>query len=362
MDVLITGGCGFIGSNFIRCILEKIQDSRVVNMDKLTYAGNLANLADVEHDYPDRYLFYKGDIGDKEDVRNIFESHDICWVINFAAESHVDRSVMGPEVFIHTNILGTFNLLEAAYRSWSRKTPDQWDERRFLHISTDEVYGSLNKTGFFTEKSPYDPSSPYSASKASSDHLVNAYFRTYRLPAIITNCSNNYGPYQFPEKLIPLMIHNASKGIELPVYGDGENIRDWIYVEDHCAALLAVITKGIPGQRYNIGGNCEKRNKEVVVLICDELDKRLGRLKNRPRKDLMRFVRDRPGHDRRYAIDSSKIKKELGWEPAITFEKGIALTIDWYLQNPDWVEGILDGSYKEYYRKQYAKRLDESQL
>ena len=361
MDILITGGCGFIGSNFIRYILEKSQDIRVVNMDKLTYAGNPANLAGVEQDHPDRYLFYKGDIGDKTAVRNIFESYDLYWVINFAAESHVDRSVTGPEVFLHTNILGTFNLLEAAYSAWSLETPDRFAGRRFLHISTDEVYGSLDNTGYFTEKSPYDPSSPYSASKASSDHMVNAYCRTFGLPAMITNCSNNYGPYQFPEKLIPLMIHNALKGIELPVYGDGENIRDWIYVEDHCSALLKVIKKGTPGQRYNIGGNSEKRNREVVGLICDELDKRLGPIKNRPRKNLIRFVRDRPGHDRRYAIDISKIKEELNWEPATTFEKGIILTIDWYLQNLDWVEGILDGSYREYYKKQYGNRLDESE-
>jgi dTDP-glucose 4,6-dehydratase len=361
MDILITGGCGFIGSNFIRYVLEKNQDIRVVNMDKLTYAGNPANLVDVERDHSDRYLFHKGDIGDKAAVRTIFDSYDLHWIINFAAESHVDRSVMEPEMFLYTNILGTFNLLEAAYRAWSMKTPDRFAERRFLHISTDEVYGSLANTGYFTEKSPYDPSSPYSASKASSDHLVSAYFRTYGLPVMITNCSNNYGPYQFPEKLIPLMIHNALKGIELPIYGDGENIRDWIYVGDHCSALWEVIKKGTPGQRYNIGGNSEKRNREVVLLICDELDRRLGRLKNRPRMELIRFVRDRPGHDRRYAIDTSKIKKDLGWEPATTFEKGIALTIDWYLQNLDWVEGIFNGSYREYYKKQYGNRLDESE-
>ena len=357
MDILITGGCGFIGSNFTRYILKKNEAVRVVNMDKLTYAGNPANLADMERHYPDRYLFVKGDIGDKGSVREIFETYDIRWVVNFAAESHVDRSVTGPEVFLQTNIMGTFNLLEAAHRSWPLEDPKQSEGRRFLHISTDEVYGSLDETGYFTEESPYDPSSPYSASKASSDHMVNAYYRTYGLPAIITNCSNNYGPYQFPEKLIPLMIHNALKGLELPVYGDGENVRDWIYVEDHCSALLEVLEKGVPGERYNIGGNAEKRNKDVVLLICEELDKRLGPINNRSRKDLIRFVTDRPGHDRRYAIDGSKIKEELGWEPTVSFEEGIRLTIEWYLQNLEWVEGISDGSYREYYRKQYGERL-----
>ena len=357
MNILITGGCGFIGSNFVRFILKRREDVRVVNLDKLTYAGNLANLSDLETLYPNRYFFVKGDIGEKETVREVFEKNDIYWVVNFAAESHVDRSIMGPEVFLHTNIMGTFNLLEAAHGWWPLNDAEQLEGRCFLHISTDEVYGSLDETGYFTEKTPYDPSSPYSASKASSDHLVNAYHRTYGLPAIITNCSNNYGPYQFPEKLIPLMIHNAWKGLELPVYGDGENVRDWIYVEDHCRALLEVLEKGIPGERYNIGGNSEKRNKDVVRLICEELDKRLGRLKNRSRKDLIRYVTDRPGHDRRYAIDSSKIKQDLGWEPTVAFEEGIRLTISWYLENHNWVEGILNGSYKEYYKKQYGERL-----
>jgi dTDP-glucose 4,6-dehydratase len=362
MDILVTGGCGFIGSNFVRYFLKKVQDVRVVNLDKLTYAGNPANLADVEQDYPHRYLFCKGDIADKEAVRKIFETYDIHWVINFAAESHVDRSVMGPEIFLRTNILGTFNLLEAAYGSWPMEVPDQLNKRRFLHISTDEVYGSLDETGYFNEKTPYDPSSPYSASKASSDHMVNAYFRTYGLPTLITNCSNNYGPYQFPEKLIPLMIYNAWKGLELPVYGDGENVRDWIYVEDHCSALVKVLEKGVPGERYNIGGNSEKRNKDVVLLICEELDKRLGPINdNRPRKDLIRYVTDRPGHDRRYAIDNSKIKKGLGWEATVAFEKGIQLTIEWYLQNPNWVERILDGSYRKYYKKQYGERLNDQE-
>ena len=357
MDILITGGCGFIGSNFVRYLFKKRRDVRVINIDELTYAGNLANLADVERDYADRYLFVKGDIAEKGIVNDIFERFEIVWVVNFAAESHVDRSVTGPEIFVRTNIVGTFNLLEAARTSWPLQDPGKLKENRFLHISTDEVYGSLGETGYFTEQSPYDPSSPYSASKASSDHMVRAYFRTYRLPTIITNCSNNYGPYQFPEKLIPLMITNAVKGIELPIYGDGENVRDWLYVEDHCSALLTILEKGIPGESYNIGGNCEKRNKEVVYLICDTLDKRLGLINNRTRRNLIRFVPDRPGHDRRYALDTSKVTRELVWEPKVSFEEGIPLTIEWYLQNIRWVEDILDGTYMEYYQKQYGERL-----
>ena len=265
---------------------------------------------------------------------------------------------MGPDAFVHTNIYGTFNLLEAARRLWTLNTKGRSKKRCFLHISTDEVYGSLGESGYFTEQSPYDPSSPYSASKASSDHLVRAYFRTYGLPTIVTNCSNNYGPYQFPEKLIPLMINNALKGEVLPVYGDGENIRDWLYVEDHCIALRTVLERGIPGESYNIGGNCEKMNKDVVSLICDHLDQRLGLINDRPRRQLISFVTDRPGHDRRYAIDSSKIMKELDWKPSVSFDQGIQLTIDWYLQNQQWVRDILDGSYKEYYRKQYGARLN----
>ncbi len=359
METLITGGCGFIGSNFIRYLLKNRDDAKVINIDNLTYAGNLANLIDVQKDYPKRYTFVKGDIADKKVIEDIFRKSDISYVVNFAAESHVDRSVLGPEIFVRTNILGTFNLLETARNFWSLQDSKDSKVLRFLHISTDEVYGSLGETGYFTEQSPYDPSSPYSASKASSDHMVRAYNRTYGLPTIITNCSNNYGPYQFPEKLIPLMLINAMKGIELPVYGDGGNIRDWIYVEDHCEALLTVLEKGNPGESYNIGGNCEKQNKEIVQLICDTLDEQLGVLNDQPRRELIRFVADRPGHDRRYAVDTRKIHKDLGWKPSVSFENGIQRTIEWYLNHSKWIEDILDGTYMDYYRKQYGARLNE---
>jgi len=358
MEILITGGCGFIGSNFTRYLLKNREDVKVINIDNLTYAGNLANLIDVQRGYPDRYAFVKGDIADKKIIKDIFEKSDISCVINFAAESHVDRSVIGPEIFVRTNILGTFNLLETARTFWPLQDPENSKARRFLHISTDEVYGSLGETGYFTERSSYDPSSPYSASKASSDHMVRAYGRTYGLPTIITNCSNNYGPYQFPEKLIPLMFTNAMQSIELPVYGDGENVRDWIYVEDHCEALLTVLEEGLPGESYNIGGNCEKQNKEIVHLICDTLDEQLGLLNDQPRRDLIRFVTDRPGHDRRYAVDTHKIRQNLGWKPKVSFENGIQRTVEWYLNHSKWIEEILDGTYMDYYQKQYGARLN----
>jgi len=358
MEILITGGCGFIGSNFVRHVLQKKENVKVINIDNLTYAGNLANLADVEKDYPDRYLFMKGDIGDKEVIHDIFQRFEIDWVVNFAAESHVDRSIMGAEIFVRTNIYGTFNLLEAARKSWPLEDKEKLEAKCFLHISTDEVFGSLGESSYFTERTAYDPSSPYSASKASSDHLARAYFRTYGLPTIITNSSNNYGPYQFPEKLIPLMINNALKGSKLPVYGDGENVRDWLYVEDHCKALLTVLEKGVPGESYNIGGSCERRNKEVVHLICDYLDERVDLVNGRSRRQLIKFVPDRPGHDRRYALDITKIMKELRWKPKVPFEEGIRLTIEWYLKNSKWVEHILDGTYREYYRKQYGESLN----
>jgi dTDP-glucose 4,6-dehydratase len=359
MKLLVTGGCGFIGSNFIRFILKEREDALIINLDKLTYAGNLGNLLDVEQRFHDRYRFYRADIADRETVSLIFEENDFDWVVHFAAESHVDRSILGPEIFLHTNIIGTFNLIEAALRLWNEGPSKDMENKRFLHISTDEVYGSLGSEGLFTEETAYDPSSPYSASKAASDHLVMAYHRTYGLPAVITNCSNNYGPYQFPEKLIPLMIRNAANGEPLPVYGDGMNVRDWIHVDDHCRALLTVLKKGSPGDHFNIGGDCEKKNIEIVSLICDELDDKMGPIGGRSRRELIRFVPDRPGHDRRYAIDASKIKRELAWRPGIPFEAGIRRTVSWYLDNTDWMEAILDGSYRDYYEKQYKERLNE---
>jgi dTDP-glucose 4,6-dehydratase len=350
ITILVTGGCGFIGSNFIRYVLAKRGESRIVNLDKLTYAGNPANLADIREEYgPSRYRFIKGDIRDKKLVEDIFRESGIDWVVNFAAESHVDRSIVDPADFLHTNILGTFTLLEAAKEFWL-DAPSDVDKKRFLHVSTDEVYGSLSDTGLFTEATPYDPSSPYSASKAASDHLAVAYCRTYSLPVIITNCSNNYGPYQFPEKLIPLTISNAIKGRTLPVYGDGKNVRDWLYVEDHCEAILATLENGRLGEKYNIGGNCEKQNIEVVTLICDYLDKRLGLIDAKPRTELIAYVPDRLGHDRRYAIDASKIRDEILWEPSMSFENGIAKTIEWYLDNQVWVEDIETGRYRKLYR------------
>lgn len=348
--ILVSGGCGFIGSNFVRLALQQLGDCRLVNLDKLTYAGNPRNLSDIEAD--PRYRFVKGDICDSALVNELFAAEKIDTVVHFAAESHVDRSITGPAEFIHTNIVGTFTLLEAARKAWPGRS-----DVRFLHVSTDEVYGSLGDTGFFTEATPYDPRSPYSASKASSDHLVSAYHHTYALPTLITNCSNNYGPYHFPEKLIPLILSNALHGRELPVYGDGKNVRDWLYVVDHCAAILRVLQAGTVGETYNIGGSNEKQNLEVVQTICDLLDAKVGLLADgQPRRSLVRFVTDRPGHDRRYAIDASKIRNELGWEPSLTFEQGIDQTIDWYLAHRDWVEEITSGVYREYYEKQYGKR------
>jgi len=377
-NLLVTGGCGFIGSNFVRFCLERCPEVRLVNLDKLTYAGNLKNLADIAAD--PRYRFIKGDIGEAPLVERIFAEEAIDTVVHFAAESHVDRSIEGPAPFIQTNIVGTFTLLEAARKSWSRTQcqdsrlkiqDDSWhlalgtsfesqpppSSPRFLHVSTDEVYGSLGETGFFTETTPYDPRSPYSASKAASDHLVSAYHHTYGLPTLITNCSNNYGPYHFPEKLIPLIINNALNGRDLPVYGDGKNVRDWLYVVDHCAAILSVLENGRVGETYNVGGNSEKMNIEVVATICDLLDAKVGLLPGgQPRRTLIRFVKDRPGHDRRYAIDATKIREKLGWEPTVTFDQGIGLTIDWYLANPEWVAGVLNGSYQEYYERMYGGR------
>lgn len=353
MRMLVTGGAGFIGSNFIRLSLAVADVECLVNLDKLTYAGNLKSLADVEED--DRYCFIQGDIADGDLVEKLFAEHGIDTVVHFAAESHVDRSIVGPGEFVRTNVVGTFTLLDAARKAWTDGSAST-RRCRFLHVSTDEVYGSLGETGYFTEQTPYDPRSPYSASKAGSDHLASAWFHTYGLPVLITNCSNNYGPFQFPEKLIPLIINNARSGKDLPVYGDGKNVRDWLYVDDHCRAILRVLAAGAPGQTYNIGGNSEKQNIEVVTTICDLLDKKLGLLGGRPRRELIRFVKDRAGHDRRYAIDAGKIRRELGWQPQVRFEEGIEMTIDWYLSHQDWLDSVLDGSYQDYYRKMYHDR------
>jgi dTDP-glucose 4,6-dehydratase len=350
--VLVTGGCGFIGANFVRLLLETCPDWQVVNLDKLTYAGNLQSLEDVS-DHP-AYTFVKGDICDAGLVEELFDRHRIDTVVHFAAESHVDRSITGPAEFIQTNIFGTFTLLEAARKQWLQSGADS-GHCRFLHVSTDEVYGSLGESGYFTEQTCYDPRSPYSASKSSSDHLVRAYYHTYGLPILITNCSNNYGPYQFPEKLIPLVLNNALQGKPLPVYGDGGNVRDWLYVQDHCEAIVRVVEQGTVGESYNIGGHNEKKNLEVVELLCDMLDNKVGLLDSgEPRRSLITFVKDRLGHDRRYAIDAGKIDRELGWTPKFTFETGIDKTVDWYLNNRAWMESVMDGSYQQYYEKMYG--------
>ena len=347
--VLVTGGAGFIGSNFIQYILDHQKDLvLLVNLDALTYAGNLENLKAVEQDA--RYRFVKGDVRDKELVEQLFQKYDFDTVVHFAAESHVDRSITDPEVFLTTNILGTHTLLEAAKSAWkcepdNKHSKDYREGVRYLQVSTDEVYGALGKTGMFTETTPLAPNSPYSASKASADMLVRAYYQTFGLPVNITRCSNNYGPYQFPEKLIPLMIHNARHDKPLPVYGDGMQIRDWLHVKDHCAAIAAVLEAGRPGEIYNIGGNNEKANLEIVRLILKELDKS---------EELIQYVQDRPGHDRRYAIDNTKITTELGWRPAYTFEQGIHETILWYLQNTGWVERVTSGDYQTYYAQMYS--------
>lgn len=347
-NLLITGGCGFIGSNFIRYLLKESDFSgRIINIDKLTYAGNLENLADIEKDYSTRYKFIKGDVCDQNLLNNVFEKYEIDTICHFAAESHVDRSIVKPDAFIQTNIVGTFNLLELARANLDRI-------RLFHHISTDEVFGSLPESGFFTEETPYKPNSPYSASKASSDHLVRAYHKTYNLPITISNCSNNYGPYQFPEKLIPLMILNALEGKPLPVYGDGKNIRDWLYVRDHCIAIWAIMKKGRRGETYNIGGNSEMENIEIVKMICDILDNTTKRLGNRSRRELITFVKDRPGHDRRYAIDSCKLKNELGWTPLESLKTGIYKTVKWYLENEEWVKHIKTGEYLSWIHQHYG--------
>ena len=341
--LLVTGGAGFIGSCFVR---QLMQDSpwRVVNLDKLTYAGNLDSLADAL-DHP-RHVFVQGDIGDGKLAAQLLEEHRPVGIINFAAESHVDRSIDRPADFVVTNVMGTFTLLEAARAHWTKLEGAAKEQFRFLHVSTDEVYGSLGATGAFQETTPYAPNSPYSASKASSDHFVRAYHHTFGLPTIITNCSNNYGPCQFPEKLIPLMILNALEGKPLPVYGDGQNVRDWLYVEDHCLAIRRAFEAGRPGEVYNIGGNSERTNLEVVHRICDTVDKCRPGLKHAPCRSLITYVKDRPGHDRRYAIDAGKIRRELDWQPQQTFETGLEQTVRWYLENSAWVERVTSGKYQ----------------
>jgi dTDP-glucose 4,6-dehydratase len=334
MRLLITGGAGFIGSNLIHHVIDFPEVEKLVNLDALTYAGHLENLEGVR-DHP-KYVFEKVDLRDKAAVRRVVAEHDITHVMHLAAESHVDRSITGPDDFITTNIVGTFNLLEACRAAWARDL----ENRRFHHVSTDEVYGSLGPTGYFTETTPYAPNSPYSASKAASDMLVRAYHHTYGLNTVITNCSNNYGPYQFPEKLIPVVIQSVLERRPIPVYGDGMNVRDWLYVRDHCAALWLVLTKGRAGETYNIGGHNEWANLHIVQLICDTIDEFKPELGGQSRR-LITFVKDRPGHDRRYAIDASKIQRELGWTPAHTFQEGIRETIRWYLDHQDWVRTVL---------------------
>ena len=339
---LVTGGAGFIGGNFVlRAVASGV---KVVNLDALTYAGNLDTLASVQ-DNP-LHVFVEGDIGARALVARLLSEHRPDAVVNFAAESHVDRSIDGPGAFIQTNVVGTLGLLESVRDHWKELEGEARERFRFLHVSTDEVYGSLGDTGKFTESTPYAPNSPYSASKAASDHLVRAFHHTYGLPVLTTNCSNNYGPYHFPEKLIPLIIARALAGEPLPVYGDGKNVRDWLFVGDHCQAIRTVLEKGRIGETYNVGGNAEMQNIEVVHAICALLDERAPRADGKPRSSQITFVADRPGHDRRYAIDASKLRDELGWEPEYTFEQGIAETVDWYLANQAWVKRVLDGSYR----------------
>lgn len=345
-NILITGGAGFIGSHTVRRFVNRYPDYHIYNLDALTYAGNLENLIDVEGS--ENYTFLKGDITDEKYVNGIFEQYRFEGVVHLAAESHVDRSISDPLAFAKTNILGTILLLNAFRSLWQ----GNWNGKRFYHISTDEVYGSLGESGLFTETTPYDPNSPYSASKASSDHFVRAYGETYELPYVITNCSNNYGPNQFPEKLIPLFINNIINNKPLPVYGDGNYTRDWLYVVDHAIAIDLIFHKGINGETYNIGGFNEWKNIDLVKLLCRQMDEKLVREKGSS-EQLITYVKDRPGHDLRYAIDASKINTELGWSPSVTFEEGLSKTIDWYLANEDWLNNVTSGAYQEYYAMQY---------
>ncbi len=347
--ILITGGAGFIGSHVVRGFVKKYPHYHIINLDKLTYAGNLANLKDIENE--PNYEFVKEDITDAEGMNAVFQKYSIDGVIHLAAESHVDRSISNPMEFIFTNIVGTVNLLNAARLSWKENT----EQKRFYHISTDEVYGSLGETGHFTETTAYDPRSPYSASKASSDHLVRAYFHTYKLPVVISNCSNNYGSFQFPEKLIPLSINNIRNNKPIPIYGKGENIRDWLFVEDHARAIDLIFHEGKSGETYNIGGNNEWTNISLIRELCKIMDRKLNRPKGTS-EQLITFVKDRAGHDLRYAIDSSKLQRELGWKPSLQFEDGLEKTVDWYLANEKWMNNITSGDYQKYYESQYVKR------
>ena len=345
--LLITGGAGFIGSHVVRLFVTKYPDYRIINLDALTYAGNLENLKDIE-DSPN-YTFEKVNLLDAEELERVFTQYSPDGVIHLAAESHVDRSILSPLDFVYTNVVGTVNLLNAAKKHWN----GVYDGKRFYHVSTDEVYGALGDTGLFTEQTPYDPHSPYSASKAASDHFVRAYHDTYELPAVITNCSNNYGPYHFPEKLIPLFINNIINKKPLPVYGDGLYTRDWLFVKDHAVAIDLVFHQGKNGDTYNIGGFNEWKNIDLVKLLCKLMDEKLGREAGESEK-LITYVKDRPGHDRRYAIDATKINKELGWKPSVTFEEGLSQTIDWYLENEEWLKHVTSGAYQAYYQTQYT--------
>ncbi len=366
-NILITGGAGFIGSNFIHYLFglssaegnlfdDANFQGKIVNVDCLTYAGNLESLADIEKQYGgSRYFFEKVDICDREQIERIFKQYDIDTVIHFAAESHVDRSILGPEAFMKTNVMGTFTLLDVARNYWKKEDGTIRDDVLFHHISTDEVYGSLGETGYFLETTPYDPRSPYSSSKASSDHVVMAYFHTYGLPITLSNCTNNYGPYQFPEKLLPLMISNIRDGKNLPVYGKGDNIRDWIYVEDHNRAVWFIVKNGKTGEKYNIGGENEWQNIKLLHKVIELTAAETGKSVEDVEKTIT-YVKDRPGHDKRYAIDCTKIKNELGWQRKMTFEQGLLATVKWYLNNPEWINNILNGSYKNWIEKNYTEQ------
>ncbi|MCW3115129.1 MAG: dTDP-glucose 4,6-dehydratase [Segetibacter sp.] len=347
-NIIITGGAGFIGSHVIRLFVTKYPGYKIINLDALTYAGNLENLIDIDHS--SNYIFEKVNILDVEELERVFAEHEVTDVVHLAAESHVDRSIESPLDFVYTNVVGTVNLLNAAKKHWKGK----FDNNLFYHVSTDEVYGALGSEGFFTETTPYHPNSPYSASKASSDHFVRAYGETYDLPFVISNCSNNYGPYHFPEKLIPLFINNIITKKPLPVYGDGLYTRDWLYVKDHAIAIDTVFHKGTVGDTYNIGGFNEWKNIDLVILLCKQMDEKLGN-ENGTSEALITYIKDRPGHDRRYAIDATKINKELGWSPSVTFEQGLSETIDWYLSNQEWLTNVTSGAYQQYYTKMYEE-------